>query len=83
MVMGRFCFVGLRAQFTRMSSDIILKSRDEDILTVSTQKSYLYSPKALRWEMALQLPGYNGAPFLKKKKKTISEYEYITTKENK
>lgn len=47
MVKGRFCFVGLSAQFTRMSSDIILKSRDEDILTVSTQKFYLYSPKAL------------------------------------
>lgn len=36
-----FCFVGLSAQFTWMTSDITLKSSDGDILTVSTQKSYL------------------------------------------
>lgn len=63
---GNICFVGLSAQFTQMSSDIILKSRDEDVLTVPTQKFYLCSPKALTLEMTLQLPCYNGAPFLKK-----------------
>lgn len=76
MVVGRFSFIGLSAQFTWMSSDIILKSRNEDILTVSTQKFYLYSPKAL----TLQLPCYNGAPLKKKTKKTMSKYEdKITT----
>lgn len=80
MVEGRFSFIGLSAQFTWMSSDIILKSRNEDILTVSTQKFYLYSPKALRWGLTLQLPCYNGAPLKKKTKKTMSKYEdKITT----
>lgn len=56
MVKGGFCFVGLSAQFTQMSSDIILKNRDKDVLKVSTQKCSLCSPKALTEEMTLQLP---------------------------
>lgn len=36
VVKGRFCFIGLSAQFTQMSSDVTSKSKEEDILTVST-----------------------------------------------